>query len=201
MTAAERHSLTARRRAVLATVAVGATILAAAAPFAAVRAQVAGFVDVPKGHWAADSIARLVGMGIVQGGPTAAAPFAPSEPSSHKGTPLRFDGEKPVTRYELAVTLYRFVVYIERADKQPKGKLPIKGEPTSGPQAVKTLIAQGYLPKDTPLADNGAAPVTARQFADALSAVIVESRDYATPPSPDSDFSIDRPGDGPNSSS
>jgi len=183
----------ARRRAFVAAAAVAA-VAAVAAPFA-VQAQVAGFSDIPKEHWAADSVSHLATAGIIKS--SSAAPFAPVAAA---GAKPGYNGDRPVTRYELAVTLYRFVQYIERANAQPKGRLHIKGEPKSGAQAIEALIADGYLPKDTPLATNGGQMVTAKQLSTALGQVIVKSRINTTPISPDSDLNIERPSGGERAS-
>jgi len=160
------------------------------------RAQVAGFSDVPKDHWAADSIAKLVAAGIIaspgqqQKAASPSAAKAPTKPA--------YNGEKPVTRYELAVTLYRFVQYIDRADKQKKSKMGAQAAPADGAAAVQRLIAEGYLPKNTPLATEGTKTVTANQLADAITHVIVQSRVKATPITPDSKYApIERPSAAP----
>ncbi|MFM7321573.1 MAG: S-layer homology domain-containing protein, partial [Armatimonadota bacterium] len=70
------------------------------------HAQVGGFRDVPSGHWAAGALEALAARAIV----------GPAKPKGN------FDGAKPVTRYELAVTLWKLVQYMERADKQKKSK-------------------------------------------------------------------------------
>ncbi len=147
----------------------------------AARAQQAPFSDVPANHWAAASITKLAARGIVTGYPAAAQ--ASGKPAT------AYNGSKPVTRYELAVTLYRFVQYLERADQQKKGTTrvqilpPIKN--TNGAGAVRALVARGYLPEATPLAKSGATLVTANQLADALAQMISRDRENRTPISPD----------------
>ncbi len=147
-------------------------------------AQVAGYSDVPREHWAADSVAHLAVAGIIQ--KKSATPLG-GEPKPATATAVpKYDGNKPVTRYELAVTLYRFVQYIEHADAQRKTKFGAQAaHPSDGPTAIKLLIAKGYLPATTPLAKDGDKPVTANQMADALAAVITKSREKTTPISPD----------------
>ncbi|MBC8103883.1 MAG: S-layer homology domain-containing protein [Cytophagales bacterium] len=176
-----------------------AACVAIAANGPACSAQISGgFRDVPANHWAAQSVAKLAAAGIIKGYPS--APFAPAPPAA-TATPAGqnkasgYNGDKPVTRYELAVTLYRFVQYIERANKQPKGKLPINGAPKSGPQAVQALIAAGYLPANTPLATEGNKAVTAKQLSAALARVILKTREHAAPVSPDSEQVIEKPGE------
>lgn len=169
----------------IARVAVVAAALAAVSFGArSASAQAAGFPDVPANHWAAAGVAKLVSVGILRGYP--ADPVAPQGAAAKPAAKSGFDGNKPVTRYELAVTLYRFVQYIDRADKQKKSKTGAQAAPADGAEAVKRLIAEGYLPKDTPLATEGTRVVTANQLADALTAVITRSREKQTPITPDS---------------
>ena len=157
-------------------------------------AQSARFRDIPAGHWAAQSVDKLTTVGILKSYPS--APFATAAAVPDKSAKASaYNGDKPVTRYELAVTLYRFVQYVERANKQPKGKLPISGEPKSGAQAAKSLISAGYLPAASPLGAQGDKVVTAKQFSAALAQVIMKTREQASPPSPDSDLKLDKPVD------
>lgn len=163
----------------------GATVAFVCLAARPVQAQVAGFPDVPSNHWAADSVARLATAGIVRGRSAdplgvqgAQKPAPPAKPG--------YNGNKPVTRYELAVTLYRFVQYIERANSRPTSKSGAQVSPASGADAVKRLVAGGYLPKTTPLGTQGATPVTANQLADALTSVITRTREKKTPITPDS---------------
>ena len=164
-------------------VGVAAVVLAAVNP---AQAQTAGFKDVPKDHWAAEGVAKLASAGIIKG-----HPVAKNQKATGKET---YDGNKPVTRYELAVTLYRFVLYIEKAERQKKGNLKVEA-PIDGPQAVRKLIAEGYLPRDTPLAKEGTKVVTANELADAMARVITRSREKTTPVTPDSlrDKKIENP--------
>ena len=137
------------------------------------RAQVGGFGDVPKSHWAAEAVSKLSTMGVMV-------------PDKGKKT-AGFDGAKPVTHYELALTLWRFVQYLEGADRQKRGKAQVLA-PTSGADAMAKLIAGGYLPKNSPLAASGSGrgTVTAAQLADALSQVILKVRANKIPITPDS---------------
>ncbi len=54
------------------------------------------FKDVPKDHWAADYVQVVAADGVMKGYPDAT-----------------FKGDKPVTRYELAVALERMIAFIE----------------------------------------------------------------------------------------
>jgi hypothetical protein len=172
------------------------------APAVSAYAQVAGFADVPQGHWAAGSVAKLATAGIVKGNSSAPlggaqTPARAATAGQTKAAPKpAYNGNKPVTRYELAVTLYRFVQYIEMANSQKKGKTKVQVAPVvDGPTAVKRLIAGGYLPKNTPLATNGSQVVTANQLADAMAQIIARNREKATPVTPGSlrTLEIDHP--------
>lgn len=164
-----RSTFTAAGIAAVATVAI-----AAAAP---ARAQ-APFPDVPAGHWAAEAVAKMAGEGILTGYPPAAAPRP-------KATP--FDGNKPVTRYELAVTLWRFVRYLNQADGRKKGNLGAQLPDAKSPQdALAKLVSGGYLPKNTPLAKEGGKNITASELADAMAQIITKVTEKKTPITPES---------------
>ncbi|GAB4452129.1 MAG: hypothetical protein OHK0029_02560 [Armatimonadaceae bacterium] len=152
-----------------------------------VHAQVAGFPDVPKTHWAAEAVSKVASAGIVRGYPVGQNTKATGN--------QQYNGDKPVTRYELAVTLYRFVLYMERADRQKKGNLKVEA-PIQGAEAIKRLVMEGYLPRTTPLAQEGAKIVTANELADAMAQVIVKIRSKQTPITPESrrTMPIEKPG-------
>lgn len=116
--------------------------------------------DVPQGHWAADSVKKMTELGIMKGYPD--------------GT---FKGDAPVTRYELAVTLDRFIQMIQESrspiadadskintDKMPKWAAP----------SLEKLTAGGYLPKNSPILTDGSKPVSAEELAEALAYVAAE---------------------------
>ena len=172
---------------------------AALAPAAAVRAQGgggSGFRDVPDSHWAAAAVKRVREAGIMAGYPNTAQAAAATTPRRPAAAASPFNGNKPVTRYELAVTLYRFIQYVERADRQKKGRTSgaSAAPPTTGPEAVRRLIREGYLPAGTPLAREGGKRVTAGELADALAQVLVRVTEKKTPVSPDSQNApIDHP--------
>jgi len=158
-------------------------------------AQVAGFSDVPSNHPAAASIAALAKAGIVNG--YSSAPLAVGAPDKTKGKKPAVDGNKPVTRYELAVTLYRFVQHLQNAEKLKKSTMGVMAEPKSGAEAVKLLVANGYLSKTSKFVVNsakgGQKSVTANEFADALGVVITKMRENSSPISKGSLNDIDKP--------
>ena len=100
------------------------------------------FKDVPKDHWAAESVQKLADAGIVKGYPD--------------GT---FRGDKPITRYELAAALERFVEFIQQS-REPLKKEPVK--PSSQADWKKDSMAflktGEFLPKDSKLLKDGEKP-------------------------------------------
>jgi hypothetical protein len=128
--------------------------------------------DVPPGHFAAGAVRRVVHeniMGTAKDG--------------------RFQGNQPVTRYELAVALDRFVQYIE-AGRKPlhaqtfpaPARFPAAANATQR-QALTYLVANGFLPAASPLVtQNGSALVTAKEVSDALASVTIALSDRAEAP-------------------
>ena len=166
-----------------------ASIAVAAVGAPATRAQ-SSFSDVPAGHWAAQSVQKLSERGIVSGYPgrPGGAALAPSTAKRQA-----YAGNKPVTRYELAVTLYRFVQYLERADGRKRGsaaaaraKSALPAAVKDGAEAVRRLVIAGYLPADTPLGQNGSTLVTANQLADVMAQVLARATEKRTPITPES---------------
>ena len=145
-------------------------------------AQTTSFPDVPANHWAAKSVAALAKSGVVSGTSTPLAFGAPQ-----KGTKPKYDGNKPVTRYELAVTLYRFVQVMDQVAKQPKSNTGAMTTPKDGDAALKSLVARGYLKANSPLvtkskvAGAGAKAATSDEFAAALGDVLTKIQEGRTP--------------------
>jgi hypothetical protein len=123
--------------------------------------------DVPPGHPAYSAVQGLLSRGIL---------------ISKRGA--AFGGEKPVTRYEMAMALYRMVRYLEPraggtgasgARKSSLGKG--SPEPRSATRATASdpavwLIAHDYLTADSPLAWKPAsALVSPGLFSDSLAYV------------------------------
>lgn len=168
------------------------TLCTASAP---ALAQAPAFSDVPAEHWAAPSVNALLQAGIVQG--YGASPLAVGAPDKTKKA--KYDGKKPVTRYELAVTLHRFVQHMNAVAKQPKSKTGAMATPTTGANAVKTLVAGGYLKSSSAFvksatATGGVKPVTANEFAQALGDVLSKVQATRTPVTKDSGLDIEKPG-------
>lgn len=128
--------------------------------------------DVPPTHWASHSVDSVTSKKLM-----AALPDG------------KFHGDKPVSRYELAVTLDRFVRYIE-AGRKPlhptQAKAPV-AIPASAPadvrQALKHLTNEGFLPAKSPLLTRpGTKPATAQELADALAQITIRLSDRSLPP-------------------
>jgi hypothetical protein len=85
----------------------------------------------------------------------------------------------------MVVTLWRFVQYVEAADKQKKGSLSVQITPKD---AIAKLVAGGYIPKDSPLAKADAPKVTTKQFTVAMGQVVARIQEKKTPMSPDSRY-------------
>lgn len=128
--------------------------------------------DVPPGHFAAGPVKRVVHeniMGTTKDG--------------------RFQGNQPVTRYELAVALDRFVRYIETGRRPLHAQtfpapahLPAAASPAPR-QALTHLVTNGFLPASSPLVtQNGAGLVTAKETSDALASVTIALSDRAKAP-------------------
>lgn len=131
--------------------------------------------DVPPSHWAARSVGSVTAKKLM--------------------TPLpdgQFHGDKPVTRYELAVALDRFVRYIE-AGRRPlhptKAQTPVPlppRAPAAAKQALAHLTQGGFLPAKSPLLTrDGTKPVTAQELADALAQITLRLSDRSLPPNKD----------------
>ena len=144
-------------------------------PAAAFAAPAAAPRDLPPGHWAGGAVKRVVHENIMGTTPDG-----------------RFRGDAPVTRYELAVALDRFVAYIEAGRKPLHAQafpVPARLAPAASPlqrQALAHLIANGFLPQSSPLVTkNGNVPVTAKETSDALAAVTIRLSDRVEPPQKD----------------
>ena len=127
--------------------------------------------DLPPHHWAAGSVKRVLHQNIMGTTPDG-----------------RFQGNQPVTRYELAVALDRFVQYIEAGRKPLHAQtfpVPKSLAPTANSaqrQAITHLVSNGFLPAASPLLTQGRAPVTAKELSDALASVTIRLSDRAEAP-------------------
>jgi hypothetical protein len=122
--------------------------------------QLTEFKDVPPDHWAAPAVKELAAKGIMKGFPD--------------GT---FRGNQPVTRYELAVTLARFMRQVEEGLKDLKARTPrvslaVPVKPQHWAFAdLQFLVNRGYLPEDSPLLRDLMKPVDS----DTVSAVLAQA--------------------------
>jgi hypothetical protein len=162
------------------TIAVLALASGAALVTPALHAQQIG---VTPNHWAASSILELTKRGILQATKPAQKSSASTGDKPKRPTTPTLNGDAPVTRYEMVVTLWRFVQYIEAADKQKKGSLSVQVSPK---EAIAKLVAGGYISKDSPLAKADATKVTTKQFTVAMGQVVARIQEKKTPISPDS---------------
>ena len=127
--------------------------------------------DVPAKHWAAGSVGRVLQHNILGRAPDG-----------------RFRGDQPVTRYELAVALDRFVRYIEAGRKPLHVEtVPVTFPTTKAPpavrQAMQHLVSNGFLPPTSSLiGQDGHKAVTAKELTDALAAVTIRLSNRAEAP-------------------
>ncbi len=127
--------------------------------------------DVPVGHWAAHAVRRVTARRLMTPAPDG-----------------KFHGDRPVTRYELAVTLDRFVRDIEAA-RRPLSAGPDapthfhRPRPAAADASLRHLVGGGFLPASSPLVvKDGARPATAQELADALAQVTIRLSDRSLPP-------------------
>jgi hypothetical protein len=128
------------------------------------------FKDVPANHWAAQAVSHITGMGIMKGYPDST-----------------FKGNTPVTRYELAVALARFVEFIN-ASRKPL--LPSKKNekelsqlkcPFWAKSSIETLTLGEYLQSNSTIITDGSKPVTSEDLANALASVAARIIELDTP--------------------
>ncbi len=139
-----------------------------AAPFA----LASPITDIPPGHWAAGAVRRLASEKIMTG-----------------SAPGKFQGDKPVTRYELALTLDRLVRYME-AGRKPLSKAgtpnPVRLPAAANAQTRQALahLAQGgFVSASSPLLQANKV-VTARELTDVLAQVTIRLTDRSLPATP-----------------
>ncbi|MCL4499790.1 MAG: S-layer homology domain-containing protein [Chloroflexi bacterium] len=126
------------------------------------------FKDVPKDHWAAESVRMVSDTGIMKGYPD--------------GT---FRGDRPVTRYELAVALQSLVEAIEQSQKPlATGSSDIKLSPKKhwAKKSVDFLKTGSFLPKNSPILTSGNKPITHVELADAMASVSARLIELRVPP-------------------
>jgi hypothetical protein len=124
------------------------------------------FPDVPTSHWAASAVKQMSDTGIMKGYPDG-----------------QFKGDKPVTRFELAVALERLVKVVESSRTPLAPKKPASvDKPTAQPPAPKlqvpapaspasSLVSGGFLPATTPLLKDSAKTVDTKLLAESLASI------------------------------
>lgn len=118
------------------------------------------FSDVPKDHWAAEAVQKLADSGVIQGYPDDT-----------------FHGDKPVTRYELAVALERMIAYIQDSSKpliNQEEQLSLTPPAHWAKGSILFLKEGGFVVEDSPLLSDGAQPVKCDELASALSDVALK---------------------------
>jgi hypothetical protein len=196
---------------------VGGFLLAAGLWFCAgARAQVPR--DVPSGHWARSAVLAVTGRGVMSapggkfGGTRAVTrtelatalanlarsleqgkwPKTETVPLAKAPAGARLD-RQTVTRYELAVVLYRTAQYVMQGLPKRAGKtfgnsviLPApfkpKGVPSSNPayESLSYLAKNRMIWPDSPLLKPGRQPVTGAQTADAVAQMVIGLNDRLT---------------------
>lgn len=116
-----------------------------------------GFTDVPEDHWAYAAVASVSARGYMSGYPD--------------GT---FQGERPITRFEFAVALDRFVRDVEKGLKEAP-KSPNAGDKNVGVApthwahgSLLHLLEAGYLPPSSPIFSEKTKHLTPKQLGEAL---------------------------------
>lgn len=131
------------------------------------------FKDVPKDHWAADSVQMVATDGVMKGYPD-----------------TTFKGDKPVTRYELAVALGNMIEFIEQSLGVESQKSKVESPPLSlsKPQAAlkadpaQSLKNGGFIPANSPLLTNRDKTVSPTELAQALASVASKLIEKTIPP-------------------
>lgn len=140
------------------------TAIAAAAccsPFVAnSETKTERFSDVPKDHWAAQSVMEMTDKGVIQGYPD-----------------NTYRGDRTVTRYELAVALARFAELMQSSKKPltPRDKITqgsLKSDcPKWAKKSLDKLVQGQYLQNNSSLITGGHSSVTEKELANALASV------------------------------
>jgi hypothetical protein len=114
------------------------------------------FTDVPDNHWAAESVNHLAEKCVINGYPDST-----------------FRGDRPVTRYELAVALAQFAKFIEAGRKplvrsNSAAKNGLK-HPVWADNSINLLVDNQFLSADSPIIREGSKKVTGEDLAQVLS--------------------------------
>lgn len=115
------------------------------------------FKDVPKDNWAAEAVQKMADSGVLKGYPDD-----------------KFHGDKPVTRYELAVALERMIAYIQESQKPlvtKEEKLTLTPPLHWAKESVLFLKDGGFVAPDSSLLTDGSKTVKCDEMASALSSV------------------------------
>ncbi len=122
--------------------------------------QTAGYTDVPKNHWASNSIANLVETKMLSPQPGA-----------------KFQGDQPVTRYEFAVLMDKFITdirktFVRQPEKKTINEKKISGKDTDGSKSAMIRLAkEGFLPYYSPIFMGPSDTISPKMMAVALSQI------------------------------
>ncbi|MCE5315302.1 MAG: S-layer homology domain-containing protein [Armatimonadota bacterium] len=127
------------------------------------------FTDVPDDHWAKEAVDMMAKAGIMNGCPDG-----------------KFNGDRPVTRYELSVALANMLEFIQASQKpveSGKSKASeIKPSMHWAQSSRQFLKCEGFLPKDSPVLKDGKKPVTFTELGEALALVSAKLIETSVPP-------------------
>ena len=136
--------------------------------------QIAGYSDVPPSHWAAKSISHLVETKMLV--PTPGA---------------NFQGDQPVTRYEFAVMMDKFITdirrtFIRQPEKKAINEKKIAGRDIDGSKAAMVRLAkEGFLPYYSPIFMGPKDTMTPKMMSVALAQISVKIASLYRPDIPD----------------
>jgi len=124
----------------------------------------AGFSDVPRDHWAREAVVEVAEAGVMKGYPD--------------GT---FRGDRPVTRYELAVALAALAQSLNESWKPlaPSTAPSSQAPPPWAADSLAFLGSRNLLPRDSPVFKNGTRGISSQELADAMASIaatLIEER-------------------------
>ncbi len=149
----------------------GAVSTAKTSPKTQVRPKTTpAYKDVKKNHWAYSSVLNLKKRKIMAG-----------------RTEGRFEGDKPITRYEFAVALDRFIIQVENGLKKAGHELKetkVIEEPKLSVSkdhwaysSMKRLAVYGYLPVSSKVFHGPGDTLNAKEIGQSLAQVVIRIND------------------------
>ena len=130
--------------------------------FAAGESTGKRFSDVPEDHWAASAVRKLSDEGVLTG-------YSDST----------YRGDRPVTRYELAVALARFAEFIEAGrntlgtgnNGKVSGSIKKSDYPEWAYNSIDFLTRNLFLKENSPIIADGSKPATDEDLAQSFSSI------------------------------